>query len=110
MWHKPSTEFNHQNTKAKIKYVCDGLGLYVRCSALYDVIMNKFYYLDILRQHVKKKADKFGIKDKFAEYQEKGPMHTSSIPKLWLIHNCSKFMSTPAKSATSMYWIVIGRN
>lgn len=63
-----------------------------------DGKMDKFAYLNILKQNVKQSAEKLGIANKFAFYQDNDPKHTSGVAKLWLIHNCPKLIDTPAQS------------
>lgn len=61
-------------------------------------IMDKFAYLDILKENVQQSAEKLGIGNNFAFYQDNDPKHTSGVAKLWLISNCPKLLQTPAQS------------
>lgn len=63
-----------------------------------DGKMDRFQYLDILKQNVKQSAEKLGILDSFSFYQDNDPKHTSHVAKLWLVYNCPKLLQTPAQS------------
>lgn len=60
--------------------------------------MNRFQYLDILKQNVKQSADKLNILDTFPFYQDNDPQHTSHVAQMWLTQNCPKLLRTPAQS------------
>ena len=44
--------------------------------------MDKFVYIDILKQNVKQRAEKLGLANNFAFYQDNNPKHTSGVTKL----------------------------
>ena len=104
VWRKPNTEFNHQNTKASAEH--GGGSVMVWVGNLHYI--DKFVYLNILKQNVKQSAEKLGI---FC--QDKDPTRTSGVTKLWSIHNCLKVIETPAQSpdlnVIEYIWHELGR-
>ena len=61
-------------------------------------IMDKHYYVDMLKQNVKDSVEKLGISHDFAFYQDNDPKHKSWIARMWLSYNCPKIMQTPPQS------------
>lgn len=105
VWRKPNAEFNHQNTKATVKHGGGSVMVWGCMSSagvgnlhFIDGKMDKFGYLNILKENVKQSAEKLGIANNFPFYQDNDPKHTSGVAKLWLIHNCPKLIQTPAQS------------
>lgn len=89
VWRKPNTEFNYKNTKATVKHGGGSVMVWGCMSSagvgnlhFIEGKMDKFVYLNILKQNVKQSAVKLGIADSFAFYQDNDPKHTSAVVKL----------------------------
>lgn len=63
-----------------------------------DEKMNKWGYLNILKNNVKQSAEKMGILNTFKFYADNDPKHTSYVAKSWLLYNCPKVIQTPPQS------------
>lgn len=63
-----------------------------------DGKMDRFGYLNILKENLKQSAEKLGILENFAFYQDNDPKHKSNVAQMWLIHHCPKLLQTPAQS------------
>lgn len=105
MWRKPNTEFEPKNTRATVKHGGGSVMVWGCMSSagvgnlhFIDGKMDRFVYLNILKNNVKQSAEKLGIKDNFAFYQDNDPKHTSEVCKLWLIHHCPKLLKPPPQS------------
>ena len=102
---KPNTEFNHQNIKATVKHGGGSVMVWGCISStgvgsLYFIEskMDKFVYLNILKQNINQSAEKLSMVNNFSFHQDNGSKHTSGVAKLWLIHNRPKAIETPAPS------------
>lgn len=51
-----------------------------------------------MKENVKQSAEKWGIANNFAFYEDNDPKHKSGVARLWLIHNCPNVVQTPAQS------------
>lgn len=105
VWRKPNTEFEPKNTIGTVKHGGGSVMVWGCMSSagvghlhFIDGILDKFGYLDILKKNVKQSAEKLGILEDFALYQDNDPKHTSMLARLWLIYNCPKLIQTPAQS------------
>lgn len=105
VWRKANTEFDIKNTRATVKHGGGSVMVWGCMSSagvgqlhFIDGIMDKMVYLDILKNNVKQSAEKLGILDNFAFYQDNDPKHTSHVARLWLIHHCPKLLQTPPQS------------
>ena len=63
-----------------------------------DGTMDKYVYLNILKQNLKQSARKLGISSNFKLYQDNDPKHTADICKLWVLYHCPGAIKTPAQS------------
>ena len=63
-----------------------------------DGIMEKFSFLNILKNNLVQSAEKLGIKGSFHFYQDNDPKHTAGIVKEWLLYHCSRVIKTPPQS------------
>nr|GBO27841.1 Transposable element Tcb2 transposase [Araneus ventricosus] len=63
-----------------------------------DGMMDKYMYLDILKQNLKQSAEKMGILPHYKLYQDNDPKHNSHICGLWALYHCPQVIRTPAQS------------
>lgn len=61
-------------------------------------IMNKTYYLNLLKENLRSSAKDMGILHTFKFYQDNDPKHTAKIVQEWMLYNCPKIIKTPAQS------------
>ena len=61
-----------------------------------DGIMDKIYYLNLLKENLKSSATKMGLDTSFQFYQDNDPKHKSRVVKEWLLYNCPKLIKTPS--------------
>ncbi|XP_046145858.1 jerky protein homolog-like [Osmia bicornis bicornis] len=62
------------------------------------VNMDKWQYLQILKQNLKQSAEKLGILNTFHMYQDNDPKHKAAIIREWLLYNCPKVLEPPPQS------------
>lgn len=61
-------------------------------------IMDRYGYLDILKQNLKKSAEKLNLVGRFHFQHDNDPKHTSKIVKEWLLYNVPHMLQTPPQS------------
>lgn len=105
VWRKPNSELQLKNLKGTVKHGGGSVMVWACMSAagvgklqFVESIMNKFQYLDILKNSLVQSAEKLGIKENFRFYQDNDPKHKSGIVQTWLIWNCPHVMQPPAQS------------
>lgn len=72
---------------------------------IFNDVMTKEYYLDILKNELATSAKEFGFvepqipnKLRYKLYQDNDPKHKSLLCRTWLLYNCTKVIDTPAQS------------
>lgn len=105
VWRKPNTELNKENLKATVKHGGGSVMVWACMSAagtgkltFIETTMDKFKYLQILKDNLLETAENLGIKPDFPFYQDNDPKHKSGIVQTWLIYNCPHLMTPPAQS------------
>ncbi|GBO45166.1 hypothetical protein AVEN_62606-1 [Araneus ventricosus] len=63
-----------------------------------DGAMNKYVYLDILKQNLKQSASNLRISRHFKLHQDNDPKHTADICKLCVLYDCPGVIKTPVQS------------
>jgi transposase len=105
VWRKPGTELQKKHIQATVKHggssvmvwgcmAASGVGELV----FIDGIMKKEQYLNILKQNMKKSAEKLGIGNDFYFQQDNDPKHTAEVVRLWLLYNTPHQLKTPPQS------------
>lgn len=105
VWRKCNTALQIQNMIATVKHgggsvmvwgcmAANGTGNLV----FIDGIMDKYKYLNILKQNLKQSAIKLNLLDDFYFQQDNDPKHTAEIVKEWIIYNTPHTLQTPPQS------------
>lgn len=106
VWRKANTADNVENTLPTVKHGGGSIKLWGCMSSkgvgtihFIDDNLNKWGYLNILKNNVKQSVEKMGLSASYMFQQDNDPKHTAEINKLWLIWNVPKQLRTPAQSA-----------
>ncbi|KAJ4427525.1 hypothetical protein ANN_25173 [Periplaneta americana] len=106
VWRKANTADNVENTLPTVKHGGGSIKLRGCMSSkgvgtihFIDDNLNKWGYLNILKNNVKQSVEKMGLLASYMFQQDNDPKHTAEINKLWLIWNVPKQLRTPAQSA-----------
>lgn len=105
VWRKPNSELEPQNMMGTVKHgggsvlvwgcmAASGVGKLV----FIDGIMDRFVYLDILKNNLHESAENLGIGESFVFQQDNDPKHTALIVKEWLIYKVKNQLKTPPQS------------
>lgn len=80
--------------------ITNGMELYVGVGNLVfiDKLMDKWIYLNVLKNNIKQNAKNMGILNNFKFYADNGPKHNSYVVRSWLLYNCPKVLETPPRS------------
>ncbi|GBN29874.1 Transposable element Tc1 transposase [Araneus ventricosus] len=99
VWRKPNSELEMKNLTPSVKHGGGSQMVWGCMSAVgvvnlhfIDGIMDKYMYLDILKQNFKQSAEKMGILPYYKLYQDNDPKHNAHICRLWAV------IRTPAQS------------
>lgn len=104
VWRKANSEFEPKNMTGTVKHgggsvlvwgcmAASGVGRLV----FIDGIMDKYLYLNILKNNLKESATQLGLNDSFIFQQDNDPKHTALIVKEWLLYH-TKQLKTPPQS------------
>lgn len=105
VWRKVNSELEPKNMVGTVKHG-GGSVLVWGCMAASGVgnlvfiegVMDRFCYLDILKENLHASATKLGIGESFVFQQDNDPKHTAVIVKEWLSHNVENQLKTPPQS------------
>ena len=79
----------------------------------FNLIMNKYGYLDILKINLKESAVKLGLGERFIFQQDTDPKLTAEIVKQGLLYNIPKQLRTPPQSSDlnpmEHLWVLLER-
>lgn len=67
----------------------------VRSLVFIHAKIDKWCYLNILKNNLRKRSEKMGILNNFKFYANNDLKHTSHVAKSWLLYNCVKVIRTP---------------
>lgn len=105
VWRKANTELRLENLSATIKHGGGSVMVWGCMSAagtgelaFIEGNMDQNMYLDILKNNLKKSAEKLGIIENFSFYQDNDPKHKALKVRNWLLYNCPHVIETPAQS------------
>lgn len=105
VWRKEGTELQQKHIQRTVKHgggsvmvwgcmAASGVGELV----FIDGIMKKEQYLDILRNNLKKSAEKLNLSDSYYFQQDNDPKHTAEMVRLWILYNTPHTLKTPPQS------------
>ena len=105
VWRKPNTEMDELNLQATMKHGGGGLMVW-GCMAssgvgeliFIDEIMDKYVYLNILKQNLLKSTQKLNLPRDFYFQQDRDPKHMAYIVRQWIIYNTAHTLNTPPQS------------
>lgn len=105
VWRKPNTAYNEKNLKPTVKYGGGGVMVWGCMSAagvgelvFIEGIMDKTVYLSILKENVKKSAEKLNLPRSFTFQHDNDPKHSARIVKTWLASNIAHVLPHPPQS------------
>lgn len=105
VWRKVNTELNPNNMTGTVEHgggsvmvwgcmAANGVGNLV----FIENIMDRYGYLNILKNNLKESARKLGMEGSFIFQQDNDPKHTSNIVREWPLYNVRKQLKTPPQS------------
>ncbi|GBM76540.1 Transposable element Tcb1 transposase [Araneus ventricosus] len=105
VWRKPNSELEMKILTPSVKHG-GGNQLVLGCMSavgvgnlhFIDGMMDKYMYLDILKQNLKQSAEKMGILPHYKLYQDNDPKHNAHICRLWALYHCPQVIKTAAQS------------
>ena len=78
-----------------------------------DGILDKYKYLNILKNNFKESVRKLGLLEDFHFQHYNDPKHTARIVKKWIVHNIPHMLITPSQSpdinSIENLWAEIGK-
>lgn len=66
--------------------------------AFIETTMDRFMYLNLLRDNLKDSVSKMGLSGSWVFQQDNDPKHTAAIVKEWLLYNVPKQLHSPPQS------------
>lgn len=105
VWRKRNTELDPKNLCSTVKHGGGGVMVW-GCMAASDVgelvfiedTMDKMRYLEILKENLKKSAEKLGLGNNFYFQQDNDLKHTAYVVRQWISFNIPHILGTPPQS------------
>lgn len=105
VWRKPNQEYNIKNITPTVKHgggsvmvwgcmAANGVGNLV----FIESTMDRFKYLDILKENLNASAEKLELGPDYVFQQDNDPKHTANVVKEWLLHNVPNQLGSPPQS------------
>ena len=105
VWRRPNTELDPKNLRPTVKHGGGSVMVWGAYSAkgpgnlvFIESIMDRFKYLDILKNNLKSSAEKLGHGKDFRFVQDNDPKHSSKLVKEWLLYNVKSTLPHPPQS------------
>ncbi|GBM29998.1 hypothetical protein AVEN_39130-1 [Araneus ventricosus] len=95
VWRKPNSELEMKILTPSVKHG-GGSQMVLGCMSavgvgnlhFIDGMMDKYMYLDILKQNLEQSAEKMGILPHHKLYQDNDSKHNAHICRLWALYHC----------------------
>ena len=105
MWRKPNTASDLKVLKPTVKHGGGGVMVW-GCMGykgtgnltFIDGIMDKYKYINILRENLRVSAEKLDVENSYWFQQDNDPKHTALIVRQWILYNCPHTLKTPPQS------------
>lgn len=105
MWRKPNTELEKINLAATVKHGDGGVIVWGCMSAagvgelvFIDGIMDKIIYMNILKENIKKSAEKLNLPASLTFQHDNDPKHSAHVVRIWLAYNVFHVLPHPPQS------------
>lgn len=105
VWRKKNTAYEKKNLAPTVKHGGGGVMVWGCMSAggvgelvFIDGIMDKTVYLNILKENLKKSAEKLNLPSPLTFQHDNDPKHTSHIVRMWLTYNTKHVLPHPPQS------------
>lgn len=105
VWRKKNESLKKKNIVATVKHGGGCVMVWGSMSAagvgnlvFIDKTMDRFVYLDILRNNLEPSVQKSGLKNDWIFQQDNDPKHTAKTVKEWLLYNAPRQLHTPPQS------------
>lgn len=105
VWRKPNEAYKKQNLAPTVKHGGGGVMVWGCMSSagvgelfVIEGIMDKTVYLNILKENVKKSAEKLKLPTSFTFQQDNDPKHSAYDVRMWLMYNVAHVLPHPPQS------------
>ncbi|CAK9827571.1 Transposable element Tcb2 transposase [Anthophora retusa] len=105
VWRRSNTELDPKNVQNTVKHGGGGVMVWGCMSSsgvgelvFIDNIMDKYVYLDILKNNVRKSVEKLNLGRQFVFQQDNDPKHTAYLVRQWIVFNTPHLLPTPPQS------------
>jgi hypothetical protein len=102
---EPGEEFRENNFHLPVKYGGGSVTVWGCMEAsgvenlhLLEGIMNKHFYVNVLREYLKVSTETLGIQERFAFYHDNYPKHSVHLVRERCFYNCPEVIKTPPQS------------
>lgn len=102
VWRKPNTALEKSNMVGTVKHGGGNILVWGCMSeagvgnlVFIESTMDRFMYLNILKNNLKNSASKLGLGESFIFQQDNDPKHTSRLVQEWLVYNTRQLRTPP---------------
>lgn len=106
VWRKPGTELELKNLIPTVKHGGGSVMVWGCFSAsgvgnlvFIETTMDRFVYLNILKNNLKQSVRKLGMGNDWIFQQDQDPKHTAGVVKEWLLYNTPRQLHSPSQSS-----------
>lgn len=105
VWRKENTALQLKHIKATVKHGGGSVMVWGAMAAggvgnlvFVETTMDKFSYLNILKENLRASATNLGISDDYRFLHDNDPKHTSMVVREWLLYNVKQVVPHPPQS------------